>query len=127
MTMKRIARDSSWPKKLLPLPIGNSDWGEVKAGYWSVAKEGVLSGLNNPKVYSVFDEPFSDCFGFTADEVRELLATYGHPEKMDEAKAWFLNGKGQRYYSLKFAKTYYGEMTHYGLYRLAWADVRRTR
>ena len=21
----------------------------------------------------------------------------------------------------------YGEMTHYGLYRLAWADVRRTR
>ena len=28
---------------------------------------------------------------------------------------------------LKFADTYYGEMTHYGLYRLAWADVRRTR
>jgi len=25
------------------------------------------------------------------------------------------------------ADTYYGEMTHYGLYRLAWADVRRTR
>ena len=22
---------------------------------------------------------------------------------------------------------YYGEMTHYGLYRLAWADVRRAR
>ncbi len=22
---------------------------------------------------------------------------------------------------------YYGEMTHYGLHRLAWADVRRTR
>ena len=28
---------------------------------------------------------------------------------------------------LKFADTYYGEMTHYGLYRLAWADMRRTR
>jgi len=28
---------------------------------------------------------------------------------------------------LKFADTYYGEMTHYGLYRLAWADVRRAR
>ena len=25
------------------------------------------------------------------------------------------------------ADTYYGEMTHYGLCRLAWADVRRTR
>ena len=41
--------------------------------------------------------------------------------------ARFLNRKSQRYYRLKFADTYYGEMTHYGLYRLAWADVRRTR
>ncbi len=38
-----------------------------------------------------------------------------------------LNRKSQRYYRLKFADTYYGEMTHYGLYRLAWADVRRAR
>ena len=28
---------------------------------------------------------------------------------------------------LRFADTYYGEMMHYGLYRLAWADTRRTR
>ena len=41
--------------------------------------------------------------------------------------ARLLNRKSQRYYRLKFADTYYGEMTHYGLYRLAWADVRRTR
>ena len=41
--------------------------------------------------------------------------------------ARFLNRKSQRYYRLKFADTYYGEMTHYGLHRLAWADVRRTR
>ena len=41
--------------------------------------------------------------------------------------ARFLNRKSQRYYRLKFADTYYGEMTHYGLCRLAWADVRRTR
>ncbi len=41
--------------------------------------------------------------------------------------ARFLNRKSQRYYRLKFAKTYYGEMTHYGLYHLAWADVRRAR
>ena len=41
--------------------------------------------------------------------------------------ARFLNWKSQRYYRLKFADTYYGEMTHNGLYRLAWADVRRAR
>ena len=61
----------------------------VMTGILRVAKEGVLSGLNNPKVYSVFDSDFSDCFGFTEDEVRDLLATYDHPEKMDEAKAWY--------------------------------------
>ena len=33
----------------------------------------------------------------------------------------------ERYYRLKFADTYYGEMTHYGHHRLAWADVRRPR
>ena len=37
------------------------------------------------------------------------------------------NGQSKRYYRLKFADTYYGEMTHYGLYRLAWTDVRRAR
>lgn len=26
---------------------------------------------------------------------------------------------------LKFADTYYGELNHYGLYWLKWADVRR--
>ena len=61
----------------------------VMSGILRVAKEGVLSGLNNPKVYSVFDEAFSDCFGFTEDEVRGMLATFGHPEKFAEAKDWY--------------------------------------
>ena len=61
----------------------------ILTGILRVAKEGVLSGLNNLKVYSVFDEAFSDCFGFTEDEVARLLADYGHPEKMDEAKDWY--------------------------------------
>ena len=61
----------------------------ILTGILRVAKEGVLSGLNNLKVYSVFDEAFSDCFGFTEDEVARLLTDYGHPEKMDEAKDWY--------------------------------------
>ena len=61
----------------------------VITGILRVAKEGVLSGLNNPKVYSVFDDAFSDCFGFTEEEVRGMLATFGHPEKIDEAKDWY--------------------------------------
>ena len=61
----------------------------VITGILRVAKEGVLSGLNNIEVWSVFDKDYSDCFGFTEEEVRGLLATYGHPEKIDEAKAWY--------------------------------------
>ena len=61
----------------------------VITGILRVAKEGVLSGLNNIKVYSVFEKDFSDCFGLTEDEVRALLTAYGHPEKIDEAKTWY--------------------------------------
>ena len=61
----------------------------VITGILRVAKEGVLSGLNNLKVYSVFDDAFSDCFGFTEEEVRGMLATFGHPEKLDEVKDWY--------------------------------------
>ena len=61
----------------------------VITGILRVAKEGVLSGLNNPEVWSVFDGDYSDCFGFTEDEVKDLLSACGHPEKIDEAKAWY--------------------------------------
>ena len=39
--------------------------------------------------------------------------------------ARFLNRKSQRRHRLKFADTYYGELNHYGMYWLKWADVRR--
>ena len=39
--------------------------------------------------------------------------------------ARFLNRKSQRRYRLKFADAYYGELNHYGMYWLKWADVRR--
>ena len=38
-----------------------------------------------------------------------------------------LNHRGQRRYRLKFADTYYGELNHYGMHWLRWADVRRRR
>ena len=61
----------------------------VITGILRVAKEGVLSGLNNPEVWSVFDGDYSDCFGFTEDEVMDLLSACGHPEKIAEAKDWY--------------------------------------
>ncbi len=61
----------------------------VITGILRVAKEGVLSGLNNPEVWSVFDSDYSDCFGFTEDEVMDLLSACGHSEKIAEAKVWY--------------------------------------
>ena len=61
----------------------------VMTGVLRVAKEGMLSGLNNLKVYTVFDEPFSEYFGFTADEVEEMARYYGREDKLPEIRSWY--------------------------------------
>ena len=61
----------------------------LMTGVLRVAKEGILSGLNNLKVYTVFDTPFSEYFGFTEDEVADMAAYYGVPGKMGEIRAWY--------------------------------------
>lgn len=44
----------------------------IMTGVLRVAKEDILSGLNNLRVWTVFDEPYSQYFGFTEDEVAEM-------------------------------------------------------
>ena len=61
----------------------------VMTGVLRVAKEGILSGLNNLEVFTVFDEPFSEHFGFTEAEVEEMARYYEHEDKMPEIKSWY--------------------------------------
>ncbi len=61
----------------------------VMTGVLRVAKEGILSGLNNLKVYTVFEEEFSEHFGFTEAEVEEMARYYGREDKMAEIKSWY--------------------------------------
>jgi len=61
----------------------------VMTGVLRVAKEGILSGLNNLEVYTVFDKPFSEHFGFTEAEVEEMARYYGREDKMPEVKSWY--------------------------------------
>ena len=49
----------------------------LMTGVLRVAKEGILSGLNNLKVWTVFDEPYSRYFGFTENEVETMARYYG--------------------------------------------------
>ena len=61
----------------------------VMTGVLRVAKEGMLSGLNNLNVFTVFDEPFSEYFGFTEDEVKEMARYYGREDKLPEIRSWY--------------------------------------
>ena len=61
----------------------------IMTGVLRVAKEGILSGLNNPEVWTVFEQKYSQYFGFTEEEVAEMARYYGAEDKMPEIKLWY--------------------------------------
>lgn len=61
----------------------------VLTGCLRVSKESIFSDLNNLKVFSLVDERCDEWFGFTDDEVKELLDTYNLNEYYDTAKNWY--------------------------------------
>lgn len=58
-------------------------------GILRVAKESIFSGLNNVKVNSILGERYSEYFGFTPDEVRQMAEYYEVPEKYEEICDWY--------------------------------------
>lgn len=58
-------------------------------GILRVAKENIFSGLNNLKINSILDNRYSEYFGFTPEEVREMAQYYDVPEKYDEICEWY--------------------------------------
>lgn len=58
-------------------------------GILRVAKESIFSGLNNLTVHSIMDEKYSEYFGFTADEVREMAEYYEVADKYDAICEWY--------------------------------------
>jgi len=61
----------------------------VITGIYRVAKESIFSGLNNLYTSSVISEAYSDKFGFTENEVEELLKYYKIEHKINEVKSWY--------------------------------------
>lgn len=61
----------------------------VVTGILRIAKESMFSELNNVKVYSVLNEKYSQYFGFTEDEVNELLQKFNLQTKASEIKHWY--------------------------------------
>ena len=58
-------------------------------GILRVAKESIFSGLNNLKINSILDDEYSQYFGFTKDEVKDLLAYYNYKDKYHEINEWY--------------------------------------
>ena len=61
----------------------------ILTGCLRVAKESIFTGLNNFKIYSITDKSFDETFGFTDNEVREILKYYGQEEYYETVKAWY--------------------------------------
>ncbi|MCQ2401477.1 MAG: ATP-binding protein [Lachnospiraceae bacterium] len=58
-------------------------------GILRIAQESIFSGLNNLTVNSLMDEEYDRFFGFTKEEVVELLMEYGCADKEPELREWY--------------------------------------
>lgn len=61
----------------------------VLTGITRISKESIFSGLNNLDVCSVLRDQYAEVFGFTEEEIQELLETVHHGEKLPELKKWY--------------------------------------
>lgn len=58
-------------------------------GILRVAKESIFSGMNNLKTNSILDNNYSSYFGFTNEEVRDMLVYYDYEDKYQEICEWY--------------------------------------
>ena len=61
----------------------------VITGILRISKESIFSGLNNVSVHSVLDDEFSDKFGFTEPETKQLLKDCNVPTDYELIKKWY--------------------------------------
>lgn len=61
----------------------------ILTGCLRISKESIFTGINNFKVLSILDARFDEQFGFSDDEVKNLLADYGLASHFEEAKEWY--------------------------------------
>lgn len=61
----------------------------VITGCLRIAKESLFTGTKNFASYSVLDQDFSEYFGFSANEVQEILTAADRKDKADVIKEWY--------------------------------------
>lgn len=61
----------------------------IVTGILTLTKAGIFTGLNNLDVFDITSEKLSDKFGFTYEEVSELLAYYKLDKEADVIQQWY--------------------------------------
>ncbi|OFI05272.1 putative AAA-ATPase [Clostridium acetireducens DSM 10703] len=72
----------------------------IMTGILRIGKESTFSGMNNLKVRTILDNQYSEYFGFTEDEIIEVLKYYGREEGLEIVKEWYdgyILGKTEMY------------------------------
>lgn len=61
----------------------------VLTGCLRIAKESIFTGLNNFNVLSITNVRFEEHFGFSDEEVKDMLDYYGLADKYGQIKEWY--------------------------------------
>jgi hypothetical protein len=61
----------------------------VLTGCLRISKESIFTGLNNFRIHTITDVEYDEYFGFTENDVNELLNYYGFGKYADIVKEWY--------------------------------------
>ena len=71
------------------LKTNDSLYFAVLTGCLRISRESIFTGLNNPKVHSISDVRYDEYFGFTNEDVDEILKFYGLSACKDVIRDWY--------------------------------------
>ncbi len=58
-------------------------------GCLRISKESIFTGLNNLNIISILNTHYDEYFGFTENEVNEMIKYYEFKDKEDIIKKWY--------------------------------------
>jgi len=61
----------------------------IITGTLRISKESIFTGLNNPSVYTLLNSNFNDKFGFTQEEVSQMLVDFGLDLEIESVRQWY--------------------------------------
>ncbi|MCQ2404269.1 MAG: ATP-binding protein [Lentisphaeria bacterium] len=61
----------------------------VHTGCLRISGESIYTGFNNPEINTILSKSCGDCFGFTPEEVKDMLDYYGVGELFGTVREWY--------------------------------------